>query len=132
MNTYLNNRLGYCLILLALLHQLVGVAVYGQVLISIAQAGVINTINPPFWDRDAAFWFFIFGFMLALYGAMTQWLINQHYELPSFWGWGLLLVCGFGAALMPASGFWVGGVIAILMIRRRHERSTTNANLTAA
>ncbi len=29
----------------------------GPTLIEIVEAGIFNTINPPYWQRDAAFWF---------------------------------------------------------------------------
>ena len=98
-------RIGYVLIAIALGHTLVGLAFYSQPLTDVLQAGLFNSINSA--TRAAAFWFFVFGAMLAVYGVMTQWLLNTVGYLPRFWGWSLLAVCVEGGlALMrhEASG----------------------------
>ncbi len=102
----------------AVLHEVVGVFFYFDTLVDIGEAGIINTINPPYWQRDAAFWFLMFGLMLFLCGWITHWLISQTGRLPSFWGWSLLAVCAIGVILMPASGFWLAMPIAWLMLQQ--------------
>ena len=54
----MRNRMGYVLMAIAVLHEVVGLFFYSSALAEIAQAGFINAINPPYWQRDAAFWFF--------------------------------------------------------------------------
>jgi hypothetical protein len=111
-------RVGIALMLLAILHQIVGLYFYQDALMAIGQAGIINAVQPPYWDRDAAFWFLMFGAMLFLYGAITHWLLAKVGDLPSFWGWGLLILSLIGVALMPASGFWLAIPLAIWMLRQ--------------
>jgi len=120
------NYLGVLLMAIAGLHQVVGLFFYREALVAIIRAGVINSVNPPYWERDAAFWFLMFGFLLGLYGWMTHWLIQQYATIPSFWGWGLLGICIIGVVMMPASGFWLAIPIAIGMIRQaRHPYPQT-------
>jgi len=108
-------RIGYIVILIALGHTLVGLIFYSQPLKDVLQAGIFNTINSP--NRAAAFWFFMFGAMLAVYGAITQWLLDSVGALPRFWGWSLFALCLIGAIFVPMSGFWLGLLAAIAMIR---------------
>ncbi|MBE2193380.1 MAG: hypothetical protein IAE83_04325 [Anaerolinea sp.] len=110
-------RLGIALMAIAVLHQIVGIIVYYEPLAAIIGAGVVNTINPPWWDRDAAFWFLMFGALLFVYGAMTHWLLKHEVPLPVFWGGGLAVICVVGVILMPASGFWLALPVAVYMVR---------------
>lgn len=109
-------RLGIALMAVAVLHQIVGIIVYHEALTAIIRAGVVNTINPPWWDRDAAFWFLMFGALLFVYGAMTHWLLKRDLPLPAFWGGSLAVMCVVGVTLMPASGFWLALPIAGYMV----------------
>jgi hypothetical protein len=112
------SRVGLWLMALAVLHQFVGLYFYQDALWAIGQAGIINAVQPPYWDRDAAFWFLMFGAMLFLYGGITHWLLAKVQTLPSFWGWGLLILSLIGVVLMPASGFWLAILLAIWMLRQ--------------
>jgi hypothetical protein len=111
-------RIGYVLIAIAVLHTVMGPVFYSQQIKDMFQAGIFNSIVPPYWDRSAAFWYFVFGAMLAAYGAMTQWLLNTVGYMPRFWGWSFLAVCMVGIVFMPASGFWLGLLPAAAMIRQ--------------
>lgn len=108
---------GYSLIAIALLHQVVGLVFYQTALAEILNAGIFNSINPPYWDRDAAFWFLMFGGLFLLLGMLLQWVIEKTGEIPSFLGWGILLISLIGVFLMPASGFWLVIPVALLMLR---------------
>lgn len=112
---------GIILMAISVLHQAVGLFFYADILVDIGEAGVFNTINPPHWDRDAAFWFFMFGTMLFFYGWIAQWLLNHMGSLPAFWGWGLLGLCGVGLIFMPASGLWLGLPVGYLMIKQARQ-----------
>jgi hypothetical protein len=108
---------------MGVLHTLVGFAFADQVLVDILQAGIFNSINGDF-TREAAFWFFMFGFLLFSYGQLAYWLTKQGQILPASFGWGLLLVCVIGVVVMPASGFWLG-VVPATAVLWQHSRSQT-------
>lgn len=111
-------RIGYVLIAIAVLHTVFGPIFFSQQMKDVLQAGVFNSVVEPYWDRSAAFWYFVFGAMLAAYGAMTQWLLDTVGYMPRFWGWSFLALCVTGVVFMPASGFWLGILPAIAMIRQ--------------
>lgn len=108
---------GYTLIAIALLHQIVGLIVYQAVLLDILNAGLFNTINPPYWDRDAAFWFLMFGAVFLFLGILIQWIYEQIAKIPKFMSWGILAIAVIGVSLMPASGFWLVIPPCLLMLR---------------
>ncbi|MEL6408007.1 MAG: DUF6463 family protein [Chloroflexota bacterium] len=114
----MQKKMGYILIAIALLHQVVGLIFYSSALHDILQAGILNAVVPPFWERDAAFWFLMFGGLLLLIGWVVQWLMDSVGTIPAFLGWGLLIVCVLGVILMPLSGFWLVIPLAIMMIRQ--------------
>jgi Family of unknown function (DUF6463) len=114
---FIRHNIGLLVAVLGLLHQGVGVIFYGGALRDIAQAGFINSIIPPYWDRDAAFWFFMYGVMLIVYGAITHWALRQTGKLPAFFGWCLALSCLVGVVFMPSSGLWFGILLGGAMVR---------------
>lgn len=113
----MRKRVGTILMAIAVLHQVVGLFFYRDALIDILNAGFFNTINPPYWERDAAFWFLMFGAMLFLMGWIAQWMLENTGSIPKFYSWGLLVVCVIGVMMMPASGFWLAIPVAIIMLR---------------
>jgi len=113
----MRNRIGTILMAIAILHEVVGLFFYRDVLLEIVNAGLFNTINPPYWERDAAFWFLMFGVTLFLMGWIAQWLLENTNTIPKFFSWGLLLMCAIGVFMMPASGFWLAIPVAIVMLR---------------
>lgn len=113
----MRNKLGIMLMAIAILHELVGVFFYSNALMDIVQAGFFNTINPPYWERDAAFWFLMFGITLFLMGWVAQWMLDNTHTIPKFFSLGLLIMCLIGVLMMPASGFWLAIPVAIMMLR---------------
>lgn len=113
----MRKRIGYILMSIAILHEVVGLVFYAPVLLEILHAGFFNTINPPYWERDAAFWFLMFGVLLFLMGWAAQWSLERVGFIPGFISWGILLVSVVGVMMMPASGFWLAIPVAVVMIR---------------
>jgi hypothetical protein len=113
----MKKHFGNMLIAIALLHQVVGVVFYGAILTEIVRAGIINSVVAPYWDRDAAFWFFMFGGLLFVIGWFARWSYQHVGQYPSFMGWSLLIISAIGVVMMPASGLWLVIVVALLMIR---------------
>jgi hypothetical protein len=124
-------KVGYVLIGIALLHTVFGFIFFPAQIADVLGAGVLNAVTEAYWDRNAAFWYFVFGAMLALYGAMTQWVIEAVGRLPRFWGWGFLALCVVGIVCMPVSGFWTGLPAAYWMIRHYNEPQTVRKPLPA-
>jgi hypothetical protein len=112
----MKKHLGNLLITIAVLHQVVGVVFYGVILVEILQAGVINSVVAPYWDRDATFWFFMSGGLLFMIGLFARWSYQHVGQYPAFLGWGLLVISAIGVVMMPISGFWLVIVVALLMI----------------
>jgi len=123
----MRKRAGYILMGIAVLHEVVGLAFYSEALVEIAQAGVVNAVVPPYWQRDAAFWFLMFGVLLFLIGWVAQWALDEVGYVPSFIGWGVLLMCAVGIVFMPASGLWLGLPVAWMMLRTRQSNAVSTA-----
>ncbi len=100
----------------ALIHNLVGVAIFARPLAAIGRAGGFNAVEPH-WDRATAFWFLVSGGLIFTLGQFTDWTEQRDTTLPPSLGWGLLTLGTGGAFLMPISGFWlvIPQAIAILI-----------------
>lgn len=114
----MKQQFGLVLLGIGMLHQFVGLLIYGPALPAIFDAGIVNAILPPYWDRNATFWYYIVGFLLIHCGLMTHWLLPRQHKLPPFWGAGLLLLSIGSLILIPASGFWFLLVVSFMMLRQ--------------
>ena len=112
---------GRLLVATGILHNVVGLLIFSPILGDIARAGFFNSIDPHM-DRNAAFWFLGFGFMLMLMGAAIHWMHEQTGEVPAFMGWALLAIGLIGVMMMPASGFWLAIPQAIVLLRAKPSR----------
>lgn len=111
-------HVGMMLMLTGLLHVIYGLFAYASQLQPIVTEGLWSTVADDQWDRETAFWYTMFGFLLMLFGYMVDWLIKKKgIAPPAIFGWMLLFICLFGAIVMPASGFWLGLPQAWLLLR---------------
>ena len=113
--------IGPAIMATAVLHTIVGFIFASQPLMDVVNAGVFNAVDPHF-DRMAAIWFLLFGVMLFLLGMFVQWALQTTGTLPASVGWVFLLMCIVGAILMPASGFWLGIIEAVIMLKISYEQ----------
>lgn len=91
----------------AIIHILVAVVLFSEVLSSIVQDGVFDTIGEDPM-RVASVWFLLFGPVLFILGiVLVSWERKTSLPLPKSAGWALLFLGIFGVALMPVSGFWL-------------------------
>ncbi len=104
----------------AVLHTVVGLIFATQPLLDVLNAGVFNAVDPHF-DRMAAIWFLLFGVLLFLLAMFVQWALQATGTLPASVGWGVLIMCVVGVILMPVSGFWLGIIEAIIMLRISYQ-----------
>lgn len=112
--------IGRWLMGVAVLHTAFAVATTAPVLRTLLERGVWDSVGgDP--TRSAVAWFVLFGIALFAAGQAVDALEAQGRTVPRALGATLLLVCGVGIALMPASGFWLAlpAAIAALWPRRR-------------
>ena len=110
--------IGHWLMGVAALHTVFAAVVFGKVLRTMAERGLFNSVGAdPL--LGAVTWFVLFGFVLALFSLAVTPLerSGQTVALRKL-GFGLLLLCGLGIVLMPASGFWLAIVPALAMLRQ--------------
>lgn len=113
--------IGRWLILVAVLHTLFAIVVFGKVFLDIVQKGVFNTVgNDPM--TAATVWFLLFGAALVLMGMAIHSLEqNNNFTSARAIGVGTLLLSLLGIALMPASGFWLALPAAIGLMRLKSQ-----------
>lgn len=119
---------GPLLMATGVLHLLVGPILYPRPLAAIAQDGFLGAVDldPARFDREAAFWFMVIGVMLLILGGLVHWAQAQTGTLPVFLGWSVLALGVGGVILMPASGFWLAILQAVLLlVVARQGRSRT-------
>lgn len=105
-----NQRFGLSLILLAAIHQGVGVYEFHAQLLEAISLGWWNSQVRTEPMRAVMLWFFVSGFLIALWGESMR-----HREGPvrtTEWGGGALL-CLAGATAIPVSGFWLVMVVCL-------------------
>lgn len=122
---------GGLLVAIAVVHQLVGVTIGAGLvpgpfaspadapLTRMWRAGVLDSVGEDPWNGLVT-WFLLWGFLLALLGAVLHSLERTGARLPTSFAWGMLATCILGVTLMPASGFWLGAApIALAFTRSR-------------
>jgi len=114
---------GPWLIGVSVIHTVLALAVFGQVLASIVRRGIFNTVGADPMTA-AVVWFVLFGAMLFICGlAVAALESSSANRLPSSIGWGLLAMAIVGATLMPASGFWLVFPPAIALLLNKAKGS---------
>lgn len=98
---------GRWLIGVSAIHTAFAVAVFGEVLASVAQRGVFNTVGADPTTGEVV-WFVLFGAMLFVCGlAVAALEKSSSNQLPKSIGWSLFAMGIIGVTLMPTSGFWL-------------------------
>ncbi len=118
--------IGRWLIGMGVIHTIAGLVFHGSALGEIAAAGIWNTLDAQGRDggRSLAFWFLIAGFILALLGALVDWIERHHGgRVPSLLGWSLLALAALGIVLVPTLAFWLLLPPAIAAIARARRAS---------
>ena len=93
-----------------------------DIYLEILKLGFINAIEPDF-VRTFAFWFFICGIMLIIFGQTLHYYIRKtNRQPPISLGYWMLTLSVFGCLAMPASGFWlfVPQSLIIIFAERKH------------
>jgi hypothetical protein len=88
-----------------------------NLLFEVVRGGVIGAIEPDPM-RSIFFWYFFFGILLLILGGVMHALEREGQRLPASLGWQLAGMGLAGAALIPASGFWLVFPVAWRVVRR--------------
>ncbi len=119
--------IGRWLIGVSIIHTLFAIFVFRDVLTSLIQRGVFNTVgSDPM--TGAVVWFVLFGVVLFICGlAISALEQSSSNPLPKSLGWSLLTLVALGVVLMPASGFWlaISPALAILLPRARKQSASS-------
>lgn len=108
--------IGKTFIVIGILHLAAGIVTYKNILSEIAAAGFFKAVKDGMYDREAAFWFHIPGFMMIFFGVLLNSAEKARIRIPAFIGRGLLVMVIICIILMPVSGWWtllvpVGGLL---------------------
>lgn len=115
--------IGRWLIVVSAVHTVFAVAVFGDVLASIARRGVFDSVGTDPMT-GAVVWFVLFGAVLFICGLAVSALETPLTPgLPKSIGWSLLALGVVGVTLMPASGFWLVFPPAIAVLARKTPAS---------
>ncbi len=112
--------IGRWIIGVSLLHTVFAIIVFKNVLLTVLQRGVFNTVGTD--PRiGAVVWFVLFGIALFLCGIAVSALERCSASIPRSLGWSLLALTVLGVVLMPSSGFWLAFPPAIALILRKNS-----------
>lgn len=113
--------IGRWLMGVSIVHTLFALVVFGNVLSSVVQRGVFNTVGTDPMV-GAVVWFVFFGAVLFICGlAVSELERPSAGPLPKSLGWSLLALATLGVVLMPASGLWLVFPPAIAVLARKPE-----------
>jgi uncharacterized protein DUF6463 len=122
---------GMWLVVIGLVHEAVGLLTAAGIipipgagrrnlLVEIARGGVIGSIEPD-PVRSIFFWYLFFGAAVLILGGLMHQLERAGHMLPASLGWCLAAMALAGAALIPASGFWLLLPLAWRIVRAPHR-----------
>ncbi|MDR2125886.1 MAG: DUF6463 family protein [Prevotellaceae bacterium] len=108
---------GILLIATGIIHSIVGLVMGCDVYWEILKSGFVNAIEPHFAVDFAAFWFFICGIILIIFGQTLHYYIRKTKQpAPLLSGYWMLALSIFGCIAMPLSGIWLFIPQALLII----------------
>ncbi|MCB9592563.1 MAG: hypothetical protein H6719_07515 [Sandaracinaceae bacterium] len=97
---------GVGLMVIATLHELVGLVAGFSVTVDIARDGVVNALGED-WMRQALFWFHVSGAALFIVGEALRTLERATGSVPRRFGYLTVAIGLVGVVMLPASGFWL-------------------------
>jgi len=106
---------GLAVLMIGIIHILYVFATMRRPLAAIACDGVFNAVEPHI-DREASFWSFWFGVLLATVGRLIQVIASRGEHVPMMAGWVLLGLGVFGGILMPIGPFWIAIPLGLLIL----------------
>lgn len=124
---------GRCWIAIAIIHVVVGLAMYSPQWQAIARAGWFNVVAPdpvaPIFDREDAFWFMMMTPFLLILGQLCLWADRQKLTLPVSISGTLLAFAIAGIFFIPISGFWLVLILSVMMLYSSQAAKLSDQNL---
>lgn len=117
---------GPAVLVIGMLHILFVFATMRTPLVAIGRAGVFDAIGSHL-DREAAFWSFWFGVLLATLGYLIHWIAARGQPVPALAGWVLVGLGVGGGVLMPVGPFWIAIPLGWLVLAPFHSSQFTTA-----
>jgi hypothetical protein len=111
---------GRLLMGIALVHAAFGLWFGRAILADIARDGFLAAVDVH-RDRQLVFWFLLASPLLWLLGELVAWLDARRIAPPVWLGLQVLALAIAGVLLMPASGFWLVLVPALLLLLASHR-----------
>ncbi|MDR2424540.1 MAG: DUF6463 family protein [Prevotellaceae bacterium] len=113
---------GILLTITGVIHTIVGLVMGRDTYWKIIKSGFINAIEPDF-ERAFAFWFFICGIMLIIFGQSLHYYIRKTNRQPAIsLGYWMLALSVFGCFAIPASGFWLFVPQSLIIIFAKRKK----------
>jgi quinol-cytochrome oxidoreductase complex cytochrome b subunit len=112
--------IGKSILAIGILHIIVGIIVFHDVLALLVSEKLVNTITlrqQP--DRAEAFWFLLTGFALLIVGGLVDWIERNGVNAPAFLPWSFLSIIVVIGLMMPISGVWLFIVPTVGLFRGR-------------
>jgi len=115
---------GYYLVFTGVIHNLIGLAIGWQSLLSMHQDNWFAStfVNGQIiFQREAIVWFLLTGFFWILFGLMLQKALKEGFTPPLSLAWGFIAIGIVIAVIMPVSGaylFIIQGIILLLGSRK--------------
>lgn len=107
--------IGLAVLIIGLLHIIYVFASMRGAIVEIVHAGVFDGIGTNM-HREAAFWSFWFGVLLATVGYLIHWIMGRGASVPPMAGWMLVGLGVGGGLLMPVGPFWIAIPLGLLLI----------------
>lgn len=107
-----------------MIHTVVALTQEWRVYKALFSDGLFDSIGNDM-QKALAFWFFIIGIILIMFGQSLQYYINkEQMPAPLFLGYALLIFSVLGCFIMPVSGFWLFIPQALIIVFAKRKRNT--------
>jgi peptidoglycan/LPS O-acetylase OafA/YrhL len=115
---------GTFLVITGILHAITAVLIHGKIYVEMFRNGLVN-INSKNHTTGFAFWFFMVGILLILWGSTLQYYIKkEQIPAPLFTGYAMLIFAIIGCLMIPTSGFWLFIPQALIIIVANKRKQT--------
>lgn len=114
---FLRHSIGYLIIAIGLVHNVLGFILYKSVLLNIVKRRFFDTVRLHQDDRMAALWFLMAGFLLILLGYLVHWcLYVTGVGVPMAAAIMYFAIAVVLTIVFPRSGAWAALVAAIILL----------------